>query len=310
MRVLTSRMKGIFLVLLGAGLWGVSGTVVQVLFHSYQFTPEWLVVIRLWMSSLILLAFCYIKDRKALWEIWKVREDRWRLLWFGIFGMLGVQYTFFATIAAGNAATATLLQYLGPAFVTIYVAFEQKRLPTIRQWAAILLALLGTFFLVSKGDPGKITISQGVLFWGLGSALTAAFYTIQPVKLLKKWGAPLVVGWGMLIGGIGFSFLQPPWQMEGEITGFTILLIVFVIVFGTVIAFYSFLESLQYLSPEESSVLACAEPLSSAIISVTLLHVPFGVTDWIGAACIISTIFLLSVKTESIEEKKLSRSMS
>jgi drug/metabolite transporter (DMT)-like permease len=301
-------MKGIFLVLLGAGLWGVSGTAVQVLFRSYRFTPEWLVVFRLWMSSFILLSFCYIKDRNAFWGIWKTKGDRWRLLWFGIIGMLGVQYTFFAAIAVGNAATATLLQYLGPVFVTCYEAFQQRRMPTLRQWSAIGLALIGTFFLVSKGDVTQITLSQGVLFWGLSAAITAAFYTLQPVKLLKKWGAPVVVGWGMLIGGIGFSFLKPPWQFDGELTPFSILLIGFVILFGTVIAFYSFLESLHYLSPAESSVLACAEPLASAIISVTVLQVSFGVTDWIGAACIISTIFLLSLQSEESERKNFSQS--
>jgi drug/metabolite transporter (DMT)-like permease len=37
--------------------------------------------------------------------------------------------------------------------------------------------------------------------------------------------------------------------------------------------------------------------LSAAVVAVFWLDVPFGVLDWLGSACILATIFLLSQKT-------------
>lgn len=31
-----------------------------------------------------------------------------------------------------------------------------------------------------------------------------AIYTLQPMKLLEKYSSSVIIGWGMLIGGIGF----------------------------------------------------------------------------------------------------------
>ncbi len=40
--------------------------------------------------------------------------------------MLGVQYTYFAAIEYGNAAVATVLQYLGPAIITCFFSDSRK----------------------------------------------------------------------------------------------------------------------------------------------------------------------------------------
>ncbi|MDF2790854.1 MAG: protein of unknown function transrane [Neobacillus sp.] len=76
--------------------------------------------------------------------------------------------------------------------------------------------------------------------------------------------------------------------------------IAFIIIFGTLIAFFCYLESLNYLSPSETSLLATAEPLSAAILSVLWLHISFGFFDYLGALFIISTIFILSMKNRHV----------
>src|SRR5690606_13455741 len=124
---------------------------------------------------------------------------------------------------------------------------------------------------------------------------------IQPIELLKRWGSTIVVGWGMLTGGFGFSFVHAPWQFVGEWYWSTNFAFLFVIIFGTVIAFYCYLDSLKYLSASETSLLACAEPLSAAMTAVIFLSVPFGLIDWFGSLCILLTIVILS-KKEAVTE--------
>lgn len=299
------RIIGMSLVLFGATMWGVSGTVAQYLFQEHDFSVEWLVVIRLLVAGILLLMFPLIKGNHRLWLIW--RERPFSLIFFGIIGLLGVQYTYFAAIATSNAATATLLQYLAPSLIVVYIALKLKVLPNSRQVTAVVLALLGTFLLVTHGNFNALSISGVALFWGIASAFALAFYTLQPIKLLKQYGSTVVVGWGMIIGGVGMSFIHPPWNVEGMISPISLLAVSFVIIFGTLIAFFCYLESLKYLKATETSLLACAEPLSAALLAVLWLNVPFGITEWLGALCIITTIVILSkvkeLKPSSIKMK-------
>lgn len=289
------RKRGIILVLFGSMLWGVSGTVAQYLFQQKGFSPEWLVDIRLLISGAALLLYGFIKDNSKIYEVWKAKYDCFNILLFGIAGMLSVQYTYFAAIQYGNAATATILQYLSPVIITCYLAIRTRKRPSLKEITGILLAMLGTFLIITKGNVNSICISKLALFWGIASAFGAAFYTVQPKYLLKKFGSTITVGWGMVIGGIAFSFIHHPWDFAGELSISSILAVIFVVLFGTLIAFYCYLESLKYVQPTEASVLSSAEPLSAAFLSVLWLKVPLGIAQWVGTIFIITTIIMLSV---------------
>lgn len=288
------RTKGILLVIIAAMLWGISGTVAQYLFQKRGFSPEWLVVIRLLISGIILLAYALIKEKQDILKIWKSKNNCYGLITFSIIGMLGVQYTYFAAIKHGNAATATILQYLAPVIITCYLAIITKSLPSLRQITAIALAILGTFFIITKGNIHSIAISKSALFWGISSAFSLAFYTLQPRNLLAKWGSTLVIGWGMLVGGIAFSFIHQPWNFIGGWSITSIFAVVFVVLFGTLIPFYCYLESLKYIQPSEASILSSIEPLSAAFLSVFWLRIPFSMPQWLGTASIIIAIIILS----------------
>lgn len=296
-----SRSRGIFLVLTAAVLWGISGTVAQFLFQKNGFSPEWLVVVRLLFSGIILLAFASLKEKRNITDIWNSKSDVLSIILFSILGMLSVQYTYFAAIKSSNAATATILQYLAPVVITCFLAIRYKQLPNYKEVIAVILALLGTFLLVTHGNISRLSITGVALFWGLSSALALAFYTLHPQNLLKKWGSTIVVGWGMLIGGIAFSFVNPPWQFQGQWSISSYFAVIFIVIFGTLIAFYCYLESLKYINASETSLLASLEPLSAAVLSVIWLKVNFGLVDWIGTICIISTIIILSLVKSKVE---------
>lgn len=291
---LNPRTKGILLVIIGTMLWGVSGTVAQFLFQQKSFNPKWLVVIRLLISGFALLLYGYLRKDKNIKNIWQEKNDRITLLLFGVFGMLGVQYTYFAAIKHGNASTATILQYLSPVIITCYLIIRNKKLPNIIQLLSITLALIGTFFIITRGNINSLSLSKPALFWGIASAFCAAIYTLQPISLLKKYGSIATISWGMIIGGLAFSFIHSPFNFTGELSIISIISVIFVIIFGTIITFYCYLESLKYLLPTESSILSCIEPLSATILSVLWLNVSFGLPELIGTACIICTVILLS----------------
>jgi drug/metabolite transporter (DMT)-like permease len=292
------RYKGLVMVLVGATLWGLSGTVAQRLFQDEGFTPGWLVTMRLLISGILLLITgCFRKNFHQVFAVWNDPKDRIRLVIFGIIGMLGVQYTYFVAIQTGNAATATLLQYLAPLFIMVYLAIKYNRIPIFQEFIALGLALLGTFLLVTNGSIHQLSVSSASIAWGLSSAIALAFYTLYPSGLLQRWGSEVIIGWGMIIGGIALCPIASPWQIQGQhwsvITG---LLVSFVIVFGTAIAFYLYIDSLRYITPTEASLLASAEPLSAVAASVIWLRLPLSLFEGIGGLCIVSTVLMLSLR--------------
>ena len=299
------KTKGIFLVTLAALLWGVSGTVAQYLFQSENFTPEWLVVIRMLCAGVLLLIMGLLKSDKNIFKIWSTKENAIKLVLFGLLGMLGMQYTYFAAIKHGNAASATILQYLAPIIITVYLSLRNKKLPTRKQIICVSMAMLGTFLIITKGNINSLSISKLAVFWGIASAFASALYTLQPVSLVKEYGSTSVVGWGMIIGGVAFSFINSPFNCSGNWSLKAIAAIVFVVIFGTLIAFYCYLESLRYIKPEEASILACVEPLSAALLSIIFLSLKFSFVEWIGTLCIIITVSILSFNKNDNDEENV-----
>ena len=149
---------------------------------------------------------------------------------------------------------------------------------------------------MTHGSLTSLAISPPALFWGLLSAFAAAFYTVQPKRLICKYRPTLIIGWGMLIGGLLFVPVSRPWDFTGLFSMAAALLFSYIILFGTVIAFACYLGSLQYLQPAETSILGSAEPLAAILLSVTLLHIAFTPFDLLGALSILAAVILLTRK--------------
>lgn len=289
-------VAGALLALTSGILWGISGVLGQFLFQDRGIQPEWLVTVRLLISGLLLLAICFARSRKDTVAVFHDRRDTLRLVIFSLFGVMAVQLTYFVSIDKSNAPTATILQYLFPVLIVVYTALRSRRPPSPREAVAIVLALAGTFLLVTHGDPGTLQITTEALIWGLLSAVVMAFYTVYPGDLQRRWGSAVVVGWGMLIGGIAINFFYPFWNFEGEMDGIAFLMVAFIVIFATFGAFYAYLVSVTMIGATYASLFACIEPLASAFFSVLGLHLVFGPMDWIGAALILMTMFLISLR--------------
>ncbi|MBT2663350.1 EamA family transporter [Bacillus sp. ISL-45] len=299
-----NRRKGIFLVITGAVFWGIGGTVAKKLFQDFLIDVNWLVTTRLLIAGFLLLTVQFFRgDRSQILGVWKNRSTAVPLMIFGLLGMLAVQYTYMASIKHGNAAVATLLQYLAPIMIIVYLIFRKQAALTRRDLMTVSLALIGSFFLLTNGSVSQLSVPTPAIVWGVLSGAALAFYTLYAIPLLKQFDSLVIVGWAMIIGGFALSLIHPPWQMNFETLNLeAYLYLVFVIIFGTMIAFWFYIESLQSLQAKESSLLGSIEPLAAVLTTVFWLKEPFGFFQWVGTACIIGMILLLALKKESSPE--------
>ena len=295
---------GMLSTFVGGTLWGINGVMGNYLFLNKNVTTPWLIPYRLILAGFLLLGYLYYKKGTKIFDVLKNPKDLFQIVLFGFIGMLGTQYTYFSAIQFSNAAIATVLTYFGPTLVLIYMCLREKRKPLKYEIVSICLSSFGVFLLATHGDITSLQISFKALVWGILSALSVVFYTVQPESLLKKYGASIVVAWGMMIGGIFIAFVTKPWNINVTFDFITFLVLMLIIVFGTIIAFILYLTGVNIIGPTKASIIACIEPVAATICAILFLGVTFDFLDVIGFICIISTIFIVAYFDKKAKVKK------
>lgn len=292
-------ITGTIVTIAGGILWGVSGVCGQYMFQNKGVTAPWLVSVRLVAAGLLMLCYYFLTDREQTLAIWKSKRDRRDVLIYGLLGMMPCQYAYFQTIEWSNAGTATVIQYLGPALIVIWVCFRTKRMPTVQEVIGVILAVIGVFLIATHGNPTTLALSGRALLMGLASAVEVALYTLEPARLQKKYDTPLILAWGMTIGGIALTLISRPWTVKGiqaDTEMFTAL--AFVVIFGTMAGFSLYMTGVKLIGSVKASLYACVEPVSSMILTVLWMKVNFTTPDLIGTLFVIATIIILAIPTK------------
>ncbi len=295
----SKMVTGTIVTIAGGILWGVSGVCGQYMFQNKGVTAPWLVSVRLVVAGLLMLCYYFLTDREQTLAIWKSKRDRRDVIIYGLLGMLPCQYAYFQTIEWSNAGTATVIQYLGPALIVIWVCFRTKRMPTLQEITGVILAVIGVFLIATHGNPTSLALSGRALLMGLASAVSVAIYTLEPAGLQKKYDTPLILAWGMTIGGVALTLISRPWTAKGiQADAEMFAALAFVIVFGTMAGFSLYMTGVKLIGSVKASLYACMEPVSSMILTVLWMKVNFTTPDLIGTLLVIATIIILAIPTK------------
>jgi drug/metabolite transporter (DMT)-like permease len=294
-----ARSKGILLIVLGSILWGASGPMMEWVLNNTSLSVSFFLTVRLITAGICILLFLLITGQRVF-LIWKDISWLKQLVVFGVLGMLGVQYTFVAAIEASNASIATLLQFLGPVYIILFLSWKNKIFPPKYQVIGIIGTLIGLFLLLTNANVSILLISREALLWGLAVGIAFSIYTVYPARLMKEWGVLVVVGWGMLIGGVVLAFVTQIWKTDEwvHIAAYPISIIVIIIILIGTIAFILFLSSMKYITAVETSILSSIEPLTAMIISVFWFNQILGAWQYIGVVIMLLFVTWLSVAGE------------
>lgn len=292
------HMIGVLLTLAGGVCWGFSGACGQFIMQHRGVDAGWLVSIRMLVAGSLLLVFSAVQARSigAVTRVWTKKSSALQLLAFGVLGMAMCQLTYFVTIGLSNAGTATVLEYLSPVLIMLYVSVKNRRFPGANKLIVLILALAGTVILATHGNLGQLAISKDALAWGLASAVAYALNNLLPGSLMDDYGTLPIVGWGMLIGGCVTSIPYRVWEPVGTFDFAAILALAGVIVIGTLFSYTGYMEGVRRIGPEKANLYACIEPLSATLFAVVWLKSDIQPMDLVGFACILLAVTLLSLK--------------
>ena len=287
---------GIILTLLGATLWGVSGTSVQFIGNFRNMNLEWLLTMRLITAGLLTVLYGWIRQGNAVFNVFRNWRDTLGLVIFGVFGMALCQYTYFRSIVIAGAGIATVLQYLAPSMIIIYLLVRYGKRPSTGEIISVILALVGTICLMGNNGFSFESFRSDVLFWGLLSAVGVAVYSVSPVRLLATYGTIPIVGFGMLLSGLVAAalFQQPHSYATWDV--WTVVGCFNVVFLGTIVSFNAYLEGVKRIGAVPGSILSSIEPISAAFFGWALLGNQFNWVGILGMAMIIATVIIIALE--------------
>lgn len=283
--------------------WGMSGAFGQYLM-AHGMSVLALTTLRLLISGVCLLMMSYVFTRGQLIAFFKEKKNYAKITLFAFIGLFMNQFTYLEAIRLSNAGTATVLQYLCPIIILVYMCLKNRTAPTASEVTSIILAMAGTILIATHGQLHQLSVTPLGLFWGIASAFTYAIYIMLPIKLIQEYGSLTVIGVAMVIVGVVLFPMSGITTLDITYSPDIIVALGGIILIGTIISYTMFLKGTSYIGPVKSSLLAAIEPISAVFFAFLIMNEQFFMIDFVGMAMILAAVSLISVKDLIKERRK------
>ncbi len=231
-----------------------------------------------------------------------------QLLLVFLSGMTGVflYNVFFLTgLQTVPASRASVIVASNPVFISLFAAllFHGERL-TLLKGIGIVLSVSGAVWVISRGNPAEILqggIGRGELLI-FGCVLSWVSYSLIGKIVMKDVQPVSAVTWACLFGA---AALLPAALFEGMMANLTRyspvawLSIVYLGFFGTCLGFVWYYEGIKQIGPSKSAVFINFVPISAVVMAFFLLGETIDVSLLIGAALVLSGIYLTNRPSKS-----------
>ncbi|MEV5987663.1 EamA family transporter [Streptomyces sp. NPDC052051] len=290
------RGVGLGLALVSALAFGGSGVAAKPLIQA-GLDPLHVVWLRVAGAALVMLPLA-VRHRALL------RRRPALLVGFGLLAVAGVQAFYFAAISRIPVGVALLIEYLSPALVLGWVRFVQRR-PVTRAAAIGVVLAVGGLACVVEVWSGLSFDALGLLL-ALGAAGCQVGYFVlsdQGGDAGEEAPDPLgVIAYGLLIGAAVLTVVSRPWTMDWQVltdhahmNGIAVpavLLLCWIVLVATVLAYVTGVLSVRRLSPQVAVVVACLEAVIATVLAWVLLGEHLSLPQIIGGAVVLVGAFI------------------
>lgn len=287
------RLKGMVMAATAAIFWGAMGVAGQYLLQKCNFTALDLISIRMLLAGGLFVAIeIYLQKSKAITFMFNLK-NAWDLFIYTL-TIIGTQLTFFVCIQYSNAAFAAVLTATVPLWVMLFMVIFQHKTLTKKELLCGLIAVVGVFLVVSGGSFKNFDISTIGLLAGLGSGITGAAYVMLPQKLIKRVGSGLATSWALLFTGLSVTLFSHFWAEPLVWTEDSILAYAFIVLFGTVAAFWLFQAAAEIIPADIAGMMETLDPVSSTLLGMMFLGLTVNNWEWFGGFLILGSVVWLA----------------
>lgn len=279
--------RGAIFVLMGAVLWGTTGTS-QALAPEGA-TPMAVGALRIVIGGGALLILALLRGSFAGGGKWPLLPTA-----VAILATAAYQPLFFTGVAMTGVAVGTLITLASCPVITGvlgYVCFREK--PSGRWYVSSVLALAGCALLTLSGGGAEAADPAG-MFFSLGAGFSYSVFVLGSKRLLRDRGADAVNGLVFSAAGLillpALAASPPLWLLQPE----GVLVAAHLGLIATALAYYLFLKGLTTIPASTGVTLTTAEPLTASLLGVFLLGERLSAAGAAGAAMLFLGLGLLA----------------
>ena len=261
-------------------------------------------------GALVLLAIVVLLTRPGGFRL--TRRELPFLIAYGVIAFTLVQFLYFLTISRLNVGIGTLLAFLAPVIVALWLRFGRRTAVSNSIWVAIALTLVG-LALVAQVWQGLSLDPLGVAA-GLACAVALALYWLLGESGQQRRDAVSLSMWGFAFASIAWAIVSPWWQfpwstltvttepMLSMSSGLPIWTIMaWGIVMGTVAPFLLVLGSLRRLGAQRAGIVATTEPLWAFLIGFILLGESVATVQLAGGLLVLAGVIVAETSRRSVD---------
>lgn len=232
------------------------------------------------------------------------------LIAYGVIAFTLVQFLYFLTISRLPVGIGSLLGFLAPVVVALWMRFGRHQGVGDRIWIAIALTLAG-LAMVAQVWSGLTLDALGVIA-GLLLAVALAAYWLLGESGQQHRDAVSLTMWGFIFATITWSIVAPWWTFPWSdllITTQPLLgdglavpvwvIMVWGVLLGTIAPFLLVLGSLRRIGAQRAGIVGTTEPLWAGIIALALLGETFTAVQGIGGVVVLAGVIVAETSRRS-----------
>ena len=232
------------------------------------------------------------------------------LIAYGVIAFTLVQFLYFLTISRLSVGIGTLLAFLAPVLVALWLRFGRRHAVSNSIWLAIGLTLLG-LALVAQVWQGLTLDPLGVVA-GLACAVALALYWLLGESGQTHRDSISLTMWGFIFASIAWAVVSPwwtfPWStmtaptapMAEALPGLPVWsLMAWGVVMGTVAPFLLVLGSLRRLGAQRAGIVATTDPLWAVVLAFALLGELIAGVQLVGSLLVLVGILVAETSRRS-----------
>jgi drug/metabolite transporter (DMT)-like permease len=271
-------------------LWGSTYLAIRIAVQEGSgFPPMIMSATRVFCGSIILMSLAKIFYKDSL----KINREEFLVLfisgialWFGGNGLVAIAET---NINSGYAA---LIIACTPIWVAAIESYLNKRTPSLFLLGSLVISILGITILnwpaISTNDTTNLWSTFLLIFAGLSWGAGSIYQKRKGLKISPEVSSAYQQIFGGLVLFIASFVLSEP-NISPSFTSW--LAWAYLIIFGSVIAFTSFIKALKLLPANIVFTYAFINPIVAVLLGLIVLNEPITIWTLVGSPLILIGVF-------------------
>jgi drug/metabolite transporter (DMT)-like permease len=232
------------------------------------------------------------------------KKDIGRFVICAATGVVINQLLFIKGLSLTTSIHASLLSLGTPVFITIIAAWLLRERLTINKIGGLILAIAGCVLLIvtkdTTGNGSDILLGDMLV---LVNAISYAFFLVLVRPLMEAYSPIHVLRWVFTLGTI--MIVPFGWKQFGEVKWSVItsdqwLLLAFITVGATFLAYLFNVYSLRTIGSSATGTYIYTQPVFAAIIAALVFGEGMTITKIVSAVLIFAGVFLVNVNMKDV----------